>query len=116
MKWLMSAAAVAALLVAGSAQAGDVEWKPVDTKRFVVQPTKKAAELTAKTIQLAGGTAANSIENNGYVKTINNLFGWKKTEPRFQTGPSALPSPNLYKSTQYMNYNTPVMPTVQYRH
>jgi hypothetical protein len=115
MKWFICAATAVALLAAAPAQAADVEFKPVDTKKLVVLPTKTAANLAAGTIKLAGATTANVVENNGYVKTINNLFGWKKTDPKFQTGPSALPSPNLYKSTQYMNYNAPVMPIAQPR-
>jgi hypothetical protein len=115
MKWFVCAAAAVAMLASVPAQAGDVEFKPVDTRRLVVQPTKAVADVTAATIKLAGNTAASSLDNNGYIKTLNNLFGWKKKDPKFQTGPSALPSPNLYKSTQYPNYNTPVMPTYQVR-
>lgn len=114
MKWIVCAAAALVLFAANTAQAGDIEFKPVDTKRFVVQPSQKAAQLTADTIKLAGNTAASSIDNNGWAKTVNNLFGRKWIEPRYQSGPSALPSPNMYKSTRYPNYNTPVMPTVQY--
>jgi hypothetical protein len=115
MKGLVSTAVAVALLAAVPAQAGDVEFRPVDTKKLVVQPSKVAANLAAASINLVGQTTASSIENNGYIKTINNLFSWKKTEPKFQAGPSALPAPNLYRSTQYKNYNTPVMPTLQVR-
>lgn len=113
MKWFVCGAAAVALLVAVPAQAGDIEFKPIDTKKFVVQPSKTAANLAAGTINLVGQSAASSIESNGYIKTINNLFSFKKVEPKFQNGPSALPSPNMYKSTQYKNYNTPVMPIYQ---
>lgn len=113
MKWVVCAAAALALLGGVPAQAGDIEFKPVDTKRLVVQPSKFAANLAAGTINLVGQQTASSIENNGYIKTINNLFSFKRSEPKFQTGPSALPSPNLYRSTQYKSYNTPVMPTYQ---
>lgn len=113
MKWLVCCTAALALMGGIPALAGDVEFKPIDTNKLVVQPSKFAANLAAGTINLAGQTAADSLKNNGYIKTINNLFGFKKMEPKFQAGPSALPTPNLYKSTQYKNYNTPVMPTVQ---
>jgi hypothetical protein len=113
MKWLVCCTAALALMGGIPAMAGDFEFRPVDTKKFVVQPSKAAANLAAGTINLVGQTAANSIENNGYIKTINNLFSIKRTEPKFQSGPSALPAPNLYRSTMYKNYNTPVMPTVQ---
>jgi hypothetical protein len=110
MKWFVYGAVAVALLAAVPAQAGDIEFRPVDTKKLVVQPSKTAANLAAGTINLVGQTTANTIEKNGYVKTINNLFGIKKKDPVVQAGPSALPSPNMYKSTMYKNYNTPVMP------
>lgn len=113
MKWFISSAVAVALLAAVPAQAGDVEFRPIDTRKLVVQPSKTAANLAAATINLVGQTAAGSIENNGYIKTINNLFSVKRVEPKVQLGPSALPSPNMYQSTRYKNYNTPVMPTVQ---
>lgn len=113
MKWLVCFTAVLALMGGVPATAGDIEFKPVDTKKLVIQPSKVAANLAAGTINLVGQGAANSIDNNGYIKTLNNLFGIKRTEPKFQTGPSALPSPNLFKSTQYKSYNSPVMPINQ---
>jgi hypothetical protein len=113
MKWFVCGAAAVALLVAVPAQAGDIDFRPIDTKKFVVQPSKTAANLAAGTINLVGQSAASSIESNGYVKTINNLFRIKRTEPKFQSGPSTLPAPNLYKSTMYKSYNTPMMPIYQ---
>jgi hypothetical protein len=113
MKWFVCGLAAVALFAGVPANAGDIEFKPIDTKRLVVQPSKTAANLAAGTINLVGQGTASSIENNGYIKTINNLFSWKKKDPTRQAGPSPLPSPNLYKSTQYKNYNTPVMPTSQ---
>ncbi|MCI0699655.1 MAG: hypothetical protein L0241_01025 [Planctomycetia bacterium] len=113
MKWFVCCTAAVALMVSAPAQAGDVTFKPIDTKKLVIQPSKTAANLAAGTINLIGQQAAGSIDNNGYVKTINNLFSIKKWFPTTQAGPSPLPSPNLYRSTQYKNYNTPVMPRVQ---
>jgi hypothetical protein len=113
MKWFACGVAVVALFAGAPAQAGDIEFKPIDTKKLVVLPSKAAANLAAGTINLVGQTTAGAVENNGYIKTINNLFSFKRKSPTTQAGPSALPSPNLYKSTQYRNYNTPVMPTYQ---
>jgi hypothetical protein len=115
MKWLICGAAAVALAAGVPARAGDVEFRPIDTKNLIVKPTKTAANLAAGTINLVGQTAAGSVENNGYVKTINNLFSKKWIMPTTQAGSSGLPSPNLYPSTQYKNYNQPVMPSVQYR-
>lgn len=113
MKWLVCGAAAVALMAGVPAQAGDVEFKPIDTKNLIVKPTKVAANLAAGTINLVGQQAAGAAEGNGYVKTINNLFSKKWITPTTQ--PNGLPSPNMYKSTTYKNYNQPVMPTVQYR-
>jgi hypothetical protein len=114
-KYLLCGLAAVALVAAGPARAGDLVFKPIDTKKFVVQPSKAVANLTAQTIDMAGQTAAGSIEGNGYVKTINNLFSKKIVVPHTQAGPSKLPAPTMFPSTQYKSYNTPVMPTVQNR-
>jgi hypothetical protein len=109
MKYLVSAVAALLLIVAlpTSGQAGD--GVPIDTKALVIKPTKAVADLTSATIKIAGAGAASQIDNNGYVKTINNLFR-KPTPTLTQPGPSPLPVPQLFKSTAYPNYNTPVMP------
>jgi hypothetical protein len=107
--WALGALAVVA---GGPAAAADVEFKPIDTKKLVDQPSKTAPALSAATIDMVGKTAAGSIEKNGYVKTINNLFGFKKSIPTpTQAGPSPLPTPTMFKSTQYSNAIRPVMPT-----
>jgi hypothetical protein len=109
-------AGIAALAVGqANAQNRDIVFKPIDTERLVVQPSRSVAGLTAKTIDIVGKTAAGSIENNGWVKTINNLFSRKVIVPTTQSGLSALPSPNLFPSTQYKSFNTPVMPILQDR-
>src|SRR3954470_16542173 len=115
MMWFVCGVAVVALFAAVPAKAGDIEFKPIDTRKLVVQPSKTAANLAAGTINLVGQQAAGSVESNGYVKTINNLLSVKRWMPTTQAGPSALPAPYLYKSTTYKNYNQPVMPSVQYR-
>ena len=114
MKNLGWIAAVLAIVAVGPATAGEMQFKPIDTNRLVVKPSKTAADLSAATIKLVGNTTAGAVEQNGYVKTLNNLFGVKKTMPStVQSGRSPLPVPSLFPSTQYRNYNTPVMPSSQ---
>ncbi len=118
MKWAVCCLTAFALLAGLPAIARDYEFKPIDTKRLVVQPSRTAANLAAGTINLVGGATASAVENNGYVKTVNNLsklFTRDTRQPQYQTGRSNIPSPNLYKSTRYPNYNQPVMPQMQYR-
>jgi hypothetical protein len=115
MKRMLWAGAAVALVAFGSATAQDIVFKPIDTDKLVVKPSQTAAGVAAKTIDLVGRTTAGSLESNGYVKTINNLFSKKIIVPTTQTGRSALPSPNLFPSTQYKSFNTPVMPTSQPR-
>ncbi|WP_439625242.1 hypothetical protein [Gemmata sp.] len=110
MKNLFWAAAAVALVAAGPAAAGDIIYKPIDTNKLVVQPSRTVANVAAQTINVVGNTAAGSLENNGYIKTINNLFSRKIIVPHTQLGPSPLPSPNMFPSTQYKSYNTPLMP------
>jgi hypothetical protein len=93
--------------------AQDIVYKPIDVNRLLVRPTQASASLAEKTIQLLGATTAQAIENNGYVKTINNLFGKKIVVPHTQAGPSPLPAPTLFPSTRYPNYNQPPLPTYQ---
>lgn len=112
MRNLLWGLAALAVVAAKPATAGEITFKPIDTKKLVVQPSKTAAALTAATIDMAGKTAANQIEKDGYVKTINNLFGFRKTIPNpVQSGPSPLPLPTAYPSTRYSNAIHPVMPT-----
>jgi hypothetical protein len=115
MKWMIGFTAAVALMASVPATAADVEFKPIDSKKLVVQPSKVAAKLAAGTINLVGQTAAGSIENNGYVKTINNLLGFKRMDPRVQAGKSALPAPYMFQSTKYKSSITPTMPTTQSR-
>jgi hypothetical protein len=110
MKCALYGLAALVLLVGRPTSTGASDGVPIDTKKLVVKPTKAIADLTSQTINLAGSTAAGQLQNNGYVKTFNNLFR-KPTPTTIQSGPSPLPVPRLYPSTNYPNYNTPVMPT-----
>ncbi len=108
--WAM--AALVALAVAAQPAQAQRQSEPIDTNALVVKPTRAIANLTSATINLAGDAAAGQLQQNGYLKTFNNLFR-KPTPTTIQAGPSALPQPGLFRSMQYKNYNTPVMPTSQ---
>jgi len=106
-KWLWGFAALA--VIAGQ-PATARQPDPIDTNKLVVKPTRAVADLASATINLAGDATASQLKQNGYWKTINNLLR-PPTPTTIQSGPSRLPQPGLFKSTQYKNYNTPVMPT-----
>lgn len=111
-KRLLWVAALLVVAMARPASAGEVQFKPIDTNNLVVKPTKTAAALTSATVNLVGQTAASQIDKSGYTKTINNLFGVRKTvSTPTQPGRSPLPAPGVFSSPYYKNYNTPVMPT-----
>jgi hypothetical protein len=110
-------AAAAALAAAGSAAAQQpFVYRPIDTTRMVVQPTDAAANIaggaTAGTLRTFGRTVAGAIENNGFVRTINNLFGQRAAPPMVQEGFSPLPLPTSFQSTRYANTFTPTMPVL----
>jgi hypothetical protein len=114
MRSLVWGAAAVALVVAAPATAGDITFKPIDTNKLVVKPSKAAADLSAATIKLVGNTTAGAVEQNGYVKTINNLFGFRKEQTMpIQAGRSPIPAPHLFPSTQYKSNIQPVMPSSQ---
>jgi hypothetical protein len=110
MKSSLLGLAALGLVAVGAAQATDIVYKPIDTSKYVVQPSKATANLAGQAISSVGQATASAIENNGYVKTINNVFSKKIVVPNLQTGPSALPGPTMFRSTYYRNYNTPVKP------
>jgi hypothetical protein len=115
MKYMLWAGAAVALFAVGSAGAQEFIFKPIDTNKLVVQPSKTAAGIAARTIDAVGQTAGNSLDNNGWIKTLNNLFSRKVSIPTTQPGRSALPAPHMFPSTHFKNFNTPVMPTFQQR-
>jgi hypothetical protein len=115
MKLTLLASATVVLFSAGAAKAQNFTFTPIDTNKLVVQPSRTAADLAERSINLLGSTAGSSLANNGFIKTFNNLFSRTISFPMFQPGRSRLPAPHLFPSTQYPNFNTPVMPTVQQR-
>lgn len=108
-------AAVLVLAGAGGASAQTpFVYKPIDTDKFVVRPTNTVANATgsttAGTIRTIGSTIANTIENNGFVRTFNNLLGRRATPESAQAGFSALPPASSFQSLKYPNTFTPRMP------
>jgi len=100
------AAVAAVLALNGLARAQSPGFKPIDTNQLVVAPS----DATSSGIRVLGRSIANTIENNGVVRTINNLFGKKPTTAPPQPGFSSYPSPTAYPSTQYQSMIKPVMP------
>jgi hypothetical protein len=111
--WVAGALLVLAMAGGAAAQTPFVS-KPIDTDKFVVRPTNAVANATgsttAGTIRTIGSTIANTIENNGFVRTFNNLLGRRATPPSAQAGFSALPPASSFQSLQYPNSFRPRMP------
>lgn len=112
------AGAVLALTWAGTASAQGLTYqpqgggKPIDTNQLVVQPADTATNIFSSASRYVSRVVANTIESNGFVKTINNLLGRKPDGPNtVQPGPSRLPDPRTYQSTMYKNSFSPAMPT-----
>jgi hypothetical protein len=89
-------------------------YKPIDTNRMLVQPGDAASAVatgaTRSTFGTITRTVADVIENNGFVKTINNLLGRRAQPAQMQAGFSPLPLASSYQSTRYLNSFTPTMP------
>jgi hypothetical protein len=111
--WVAGAMLVMAMAGGATAQTPFVS-KPIDTDKFVVRPTNAVANATgtttAGTIRAIGSTIANTIENNGFVRTFNNLLGRRATPASAQAGFSALPPASSFQSLQYPNSFKPRMP------
>ena len=113
MRRTLFAATVGLWLAVGSATAADgpFQYKPIDTNTLLVKPTDQAAGFFSGVSRTLSRVAAGTIEENGFVRTINNVFGTKKQAPASQV--NGLPAPSLYPSTKYQNSFQPVMPTSQ---
>lgn len=109
-RMLLAAAAGLGLSAVGSAaDSPQFVSKPIDTSKYLIQPTDQAAGFLSGLTGAVSRTVAGAIEKDGYVKTINNLFGTKATPAPTQM--NGLPAPSLYPSTGYRNSFQPAMPT-----
>ena len=104
-----AAAALAMTLTAGSAPAQTITSVPIDTESLVVRPADTATNIFSRTSQYLSRAVAGTIDNNGFVRTINRLLG--RTESLNTSQPNGLPSPTSYPSTRYKNSFVPAMPT-----
>jgi hypothetical protein len=105
-------AAAALVATAGAASAQGLVFKPIDTDALVVQPTDAATGIFSGTVRYVSRVVADAIDQDGFVKTLNNLLGIRSDpKPTTQPGYSPLPLPGSYPSTQYRNSFVPVMPT-----
>ncbi len=110
----MIAGAVLALVGAGAANAQALDYKPLDANQLVVQPADTATNIFAGTSRFLSRVVAGTIENNGFVKTFNNLLGRRADAPNTtQAGFSPLPAPGTYPSAYYKNSFVPAMPRTQ---
>src|SRR5256885_1520282 len=114
MRRILLAAAGALVASAGAASAQGLEFKPIDTTKVIVQPTDATTGILSSTTRYVSRVIADTIDANGFVKTINNLLG-RAPAPGATTQPgfSPLPLPGTYPSSGYKNSFTPAMPTYQ---
>lgn len=108
---LTAAALVVAVFgIAGmhSASAQGLDYRPIDTNKLVVQPADSATNIFTGTFRYMSRAVAGTIEDNGFVRTINNLLG--RRDERVTTQPNGLPLPTMYQSTKYKNSFQPAMP------
>ncbi|CAN5335417.1 hypothetical protein BH11PLA2_BH11PLA2_51460 [soil metagenome] len=112
MRYLLLAMLLALSAERATAQ-GPFVYKPIDTSKAVVATDNVAAVASGATRSTLGTVTrsiGSAIENNGYVKTINNLFGKRYKPQAPQAGFSALPQANMYHSTGYQNAFRPQLP------
>jgi hypothetical protein len=114
--WLLAAAVVAVSSTAVNAQAPFIN-KPIDPDRLVIRPANTLANVTSAGtgggIRALGQSVAGMLEDNGFVRTVNNLLGRRGRPVTTQDGFSALPMPSTFQSTRYQNSFVPRMPVVQ---
>lgn len=114
MRRILVAVAGALVASAGTASAQGLEFKPIDTNKAIVQPTDATTGILSTTTRYVSRAIADTIDSNGFVKTLNNLLGRRPAPTAtIQPGMSPLPLPGTYPSTQYKNSFSPVMPTYQ---
>ena len=106
--------AVAGLLLGtATASAQTITSVPIDTNKLVVQPADAATNIFSGTSRIVSRAVAGTIEDNGFIRTINRLLGRTTTAQTKQ--PGGLPLPGTYPSTRYPNSFQPAMPrTMQF--
>jgi hypothetical protein len=102
-------ALVAILVGANSASAQGLDYRPIDTGKAIVQPLDSATNIFTGTSRIISRAVAGTIENNGFVRTLNNILG--RTAAKAPTQSNGIPNPTSYQSTKYDNSFKPVMPT-----
>lgn len=110
MRYILIAAAVVLTTTCAGAQDRNV---PLDTNQIIVQPADTATNIFTGTARYVSRAVADTIENNGFVKTLNNLLGYTPLAKQTTQRNSNLPLPSLYQSTQYPTSFGQVMPTQQ---
>ena len=107
--WAIVAAAGLTLGTGATASAQTVRSQPIDTNALVVQPADAATNIFTGTSRYLSRAVAGTIEDNGFIRTINSLLG--RTSTRATRQPGGLPLPGTYPSTRYKNSFVPAMPT-----
>ena len=102
--------ALCAVLASTSGASAQIQNKVVDTNALIVQPADTATNIFSATAKYMNRVVANTIDGNGFVKTINNLLGGTP-DPKRTTQTNGLPLPGNYESTRYKNSFTPALPT-----
>ena len=106
----LSLTALAVGLTSTGAQAQGLDFRPVDTTKLV-QASDSGVNLVSGTAKILNRAVADTIDNNGFVRTLNNLLG-RRADPKATTQPGGLPLPGQYQSTRYQNSFQPAYPTV----
>ncbi len=107
--WGLALAAAGVGLTAGGA-AAQVKNVPIDTTELIVKPADTATNIFSGTAKFLNRAVADTIDSNGFVKTINNLLG-RRVDPKRTTQDNGLPVPSQYPSTRYQNSFQPTRPT-----
>jgi len=106
-------AVILAMAGTASAQAPFVS-KPIDTDKYLIRPSAAIGNATGQAtngiIRTAAITVANTIEDNGFVRTFNNVLGRRAQPTPNQAGYSALPMASSYQSMKYRNSFVPFSP------
>ena len=106
---IVAAVALGLGLGTGTASAQTYTSRPIDTNNLIVQPADTATNIFTGTSRILSRAVAGTIEDNGFVRSINSLLGRTTTTQTRQAG--GLPLPGTYPSTRYKNSFPAAMPT-----